>query len=86
MCLAYPMQIITKDGMHARCRAKGVERDVNLMLISHVKPRVGDFILVHVGSAIAKLEADEANSIWSLLEQALDVTGQEMGERRNRIE
>ena len=33
MCLAVPMQITKRDGLHAHCAAKGVERDVSLFLL-----------------------------------------------------
>jgi len=71
MCLAIPMQVVAIDGFVARCRAKGVERDVNAFLLQDEPPSVGDFVMVHVGYAIQKVSPQDARSAWELYDQVL---------------
>ena len=72
MCLAIPMQITVIDGFNARCEAKGVFRDVSLFMLQDALPKVGDFVMVHVGYAIQTVEEAEARSAWELFDQILD--------------
>lgn len=71
MCLGIPMKILSISGFVARCSAKGVERDVNLFLLQHELPDVGDHVMVHVGYAIEKIREEDAQSTWELLDQML---------------
>ncbi|MEO1750844.1 HypC/HybG/HupF family hydrogenase formation chaperone [Thiofaba sp. EF100] len=66
MCLAIPMQIVRLEGDVAVCRAKGVEREVSLFLLQGQELAVGDFVMVHVGYAIQKVEAGAAGEAWAL--------------------
>lgn len=66
MCLAIPMQIIRLDGDTAVCRAKGVEREVSLFLVADQPLAEGDFVMVHVGYAIQKVEPEQAGEAWAL--------------------
>ena len=72
MCLAVPMQITRLDGFDARCSARGVERDVSLFLLQDDTIQVGDYVLIHVGYAIQKLSAEQAQSTWELFDQILE--------------
>lgn len=72
MCLAIPMQITRIDGFNARCAVKGVERDVSLFLLQDEGVQVGDHVLIHVGYAIQKISAEEAQSSWELFDQMFD--------------
>ena len=75
MCLAIPMQVIAVDGLHATCVARGVERQVSLLLLQGVdgKPAVvpGDFVTVHKGDAVNKVSAQDARTAWELFDQIL---------------
>ena len=71
MCLAIPMQITFINENIARCSAKGVEREVSLFLLQDETLEVGDYILIHVGYAIQKISAEDAQSTWELLDQML---------------
>ena len=71
MCLAVPMQITKIDGFNAHCVAKGVERDVSLFLLQDETIKEGDYLLIHVGYAIQKINEEEALSTWELLDQML---------------
>jgi hydrogenase expression/formation protein HypC len=69
MCLAIPMQIKTMSALTAVCEAQGVQREVNLLLLQGEPLAAGDYVLVHVGYAIRKVDVDEARSSWELLSQ-----------------
>lgn len=71
MCLAIPMEIKSIDGNRATCSAKGVEREVSLILMQDEPISNGDFVLIHVGYAIQKISEEEAKSTWELLDQML---------------
>lgn len=74
MCLAIPMQIESVDGFTARCQAKGIYRDVSLFMMQDELPKVGDFVMVHVGYAIQKVTESDARSAWELFDQILEET------------
>jgi hydrogenase expression/formation protein HypC len=75
MCLAIPMQIIRLDGDSALCRAKGVEREVSLFLLQGETLAEGDFVMVHVGYAIQKVDAEAAGESWALWRALREVPG-----------
>ncbi len=67
MCLGIPMRIISIDGTRAVADSRGVTREVDLSLVADdVSP--GDFVLVHVGYAIASIEEEEARQTLELFE------------------
>ena len=65
------MQIRAIDGFNARCEAKGVERDVSLFMMQEESLNIDDFVVVHVGYAIQKISAEEAQTAWELYDQML---------------
>ena len=71
MCLGIPMQIIHIDGFNARCEAKGVQREVSLYLVQGEQVAIGDFVMVHVGYAIQKMNESDARSAWELHDEIL---------------
>jgi len=71
MCLGIPMQIKSIEGYTARCVAKGVERDVSLFMMQEEALQIDDFVVVHVGYAIQKISAEEAETAWELYDQML---------------
>jgi len=59
MCLAIPARVVELlPGDAARIDLSGVRKDVSLALVDGVA--VGDYVIVHVGYALAKLDAAEA--------------------------
>jgi hydrogenase expression/formation protein HypC len=72
MCLGIPMQIREIDGFNACCEAKGVQRDVSLFMMQEEPLKVDDFVVVHVGYAIQKITAQEAQTAWQLYDQMLE--------------
>ena len=67
MCLCVPMKIIKKDGNDAVAEAGGVSRNVKLDLLDEA--RVGDYVLVHTGYAIERLDPEEAQETLELVRQ-----------------
>ena len=65
MCLAVPAQVTAIDGQMARVVRSGVARNVSLMLLPDAK--VGDFVLVHAGFAMQKVEERDAFETDALL-------------------
>ena len=70
MCLAVPMQITHIDGQVAIADLSGVTRKVRIDLLDDAA--VGDFVLVHAGLAIAKVDAHEAEETLALLRGLTD--------------
>jgi hydrogenase expression/formation protein HypC len=65
------MQIREIDGLLARCEAKGVAREANLLMLEHESLEVGDFVVVHLGYAVDKVTAEEAAAAWDIYDQML---------------
>ena len=70
MCLAIPSRIVRIDGQIAIIDVAGVQRQAGLMLLEDVQ--VGDYVIVHAGFAITKLDAEAARETLKLLRQAAD--------------
>ena len=70
MCLGIPGEIVSVREEHgmpfAQVRFGGITRDVCLACQPDAQP--GDFVLVHVGFAIARIDKDEAARAWEVLE------------------
>ena len=69
MCLAVPMKLVevTADGQHGVADLDGTRYDVNLDLIE--SPGVGDFVIVHAGFAIERLDEAEADARLQLFDE-----------------
>jgi hydrogenase expression/formation protein HypC len=63
MCLAIPAKIVELSAdQHDRALVEvaGVRRHVDLGLLSDAPPRVGEWVLVHVGFAMSKISEEQA--------------------------
>jgi hydrogenase expression/formation protein HypC len=60
MCLAMPVQVVSVDVSTdmAKVSLGGILKEVSLALVDDVA--VGDYLLIHVGFALNKLDEDEA--------------------------
>ena len=72
MCLAIPGRVaqwLDRDALFARARVEfaGVSRDVNMQCVPEAA--VDDFVLVHAGIAISRLDRREAQRILASLEE-----------------
>ena len=71
MCLAIPgeiVEVVERNGMRfGRVQFGGITRDVCLEY--QPASQLGDFVLVHVGFAIATIDRDEAARTWAVLRE-----------------
>lgn len=70
MCLAIPMQIIAIDGTLATTEVDGVTRQARLDLLPEAN--LGDYILVHAGLAISRIDPQDAAETLALLRKLAD--------------
>ena len=77
MCLAIPgkvSEIFNQEGLHmARVQFGGVTRDACLDYVPETQ--VGDYVLVHVGFAISRVDEEEAHRTYQALAE-LDQLGE----------
>ncbi len=71
MCLGVPMQVKTIENDLATCEIDGVQREASLMMIDDVQ--IGDYVLIHAGFAIEKIDEEEAQLTLKALREALDM-------------
>jgi len=75
MCLGIPMQIVEiMPPFRATVEIQGVQRAVSIALIADEDLKVGDWLMIHVGSAIAKLDEDSARETLDVLEELSKLT------------
>ncbi len=77
MCVGVPMQIVEINYPSGRAEAKGVMREIGLQLLPENEIKVGDYVIVHVGFAIEKVEKRHADEIWTTLDEILSIMDQE---------
>ena len=65
MCLAIPALVVDlRDNGSAVVDLAGVRKEISLALVDDVAP--GDYVIVHVGYALSKLDPDEAAKTLAL--------------------
>ena len=64
MCLAVPVRVLKIDGEKAMVELGGLVRPASLMLVPDIQ--VGDYVLLHAGFAIQKLDEKEAEETLRL--------------------
>lgn len=75
MCLGLPMTIVETDGVSALCEFRGDRRRISMLLLSN--PPVGTKVLVHIDTAIRRLDEAEARLIADAIEGLTAVLGGE---------
>ena len=78
MCLAIPgeiVELLDEDGEPAALvDVLGVRRQVHLGLLEHEQLAPGDWILIHVGFAMSRIDAAEAAEVLAMLKEAAQAT------------
>lgn len=75
MCLAVPVEVVELlDHDQALIDVGGVRNRVSLILVDDVA--VGDYVIVHTGFAIARLDVEEAERTLALFDQIAQVIGE----------
>ena len=74
MCLAIPgqvVEIVDETNRLAKVDVAGVQRNVNIGLLDEdvVGVTPGDWVLIHVGFALSKVDEDEARATRDLLQR-----------------
>lgn len=69
MCLAIPTRVIEiLNEFEAVVELAGVRKTISIALLEEVA--VGDFVILHVGHALTKLDPDEARKTLELMAEA----------------
>ena len=79
MCLAIPgqvLELVDESNRLARVDVAGVLRTVNVGLLEGAEP--GDWVLIHVGFALSKVDEEEAAATLGLLQRMGEVFEQEL--------
>jgi hydrogenase expression/formation protein HypC len=85
MCLGIPgklIEVYNQDGLPmGKVQFGGILKEVCLAYTPEA--RVGEYVIVHVGFAISRIDEAEAHEIFSYLEEIEEVTvEEESGERQ----
>lgn len=69
MCLAIPVRVngLLPDAM-ARVTLNGVSMDISIALVADVE--VGDYVIVHVGYALARIDPEEAGRTLAMMRES----------------
>ncbi|EPJ7276555.1 HypC/HybG/HupF family hydrogenase formation chaperone [Raoultella ornithinolytica] len=77
MCIGIPGQICAIDGNLAKVEVCGIQREVDLTLVGSVdeqgQPRLGQWVLVHVGFAMSIINEAEAHDTLEALQNMFEV-------------
>jgi hydrogenase expression/formation protein HypC len=69
MCLAIPVRVVAKPSENtALIDLGGVQKEISLELVDGVE--VGDYVILHVGYALTRLDAIEAERTLALFAEA----------------
>jgi hydrogenase expression/formation protein HypC len=86
MCLAIPGQVVDlvdeANGL-AKVEVAGVQRNVNVGLLNRVER--GDWVLIHVGFALSKVDEEEAQATLHLLQRMGDAYEQELEDLKTSV-
>ena len=85
MCLGIPAQIVEllPDAGLAKAEISGVRRTVSTALCPEAE--VGDWVLVHVGFALSRIDEEQARETLELLEQMGETYEQEVRDIRQSV-
>ncbi|MDI6814467.1 MAG: HypC/HybG/HupF family hydrogenase formation chaperone [Dehalococcoidales bacterium] len=73
MCLAVPARVLKIDGLKALVELGGLTRQASIVLVPDTQ--VGDYILLHAGFAIQKLDEREAKETIRLFAELAEGVG-----------
>lgn len=68
MCLGVPMKVISRVGDDIVAEVDGVSKDASVMLLGE-DVEVGDFVIIHAGYAISKLDEGYARETLRLMKE-----------------
>ena len=68
MCLGVPMKVLSRDGDTVVAEVDGVQKEANVMLLGE-DVSIGDYVIVHAGFAISKLDEEYAEETIRLMRE-----------------
>jgi len=71
MCLAIPSRIVQIDDLRAVVDVYGARREINLMLMPE-EVGIGDYVLVHAGFALQKVEQESAHEALQMISKIIE--------------
>ena len=85
MCLSIPSKVIKVSEDQTMCTVDtlGVQRDANLMMMEEGDVQVGDYVLLHIGFVMNKIDEKEALASIETYKEILEAMNEE--ERRRAI-
>jgi hydrogenase expression/formation protein HypC len=72
MCLAIPgkiVEIVDEENSIAKVEVGGVRRNVNVGMLDREDATVGNYVLIHVGFAMTRIDEHEAKETLRVLEE-----------------
>jgi hydrogenase expression/formation protein HypC len=72
MCLAIPgkiVEIVDEENQIAKVEVGGVKRNINIGMLDKEDTRIGDYVLIHVGFAMSKIDEKEAEETLRVLNE-----------------
>lgn len=72
MCLAIPgkiVEIVDEENQIAKVEVGGVKRNINIGMLDKEDTRIGDYVLIHVGFAMSKIDEKEAQETLRVLNE-----------------
>jgi len=73
MCIAIPSRIISISDMTATVDVYGARREVSLLLLAE-DAKIDDYVLVHAGFAIQKIDSDAAAESLKLIKELIEAS------------
>jgi len=85
MCLSIPSKVVKISDDKTMCTVDtmGVQRDANLMMMGDDDIQIGDYVLLHIGFVMNKIDEEEAMNSIDTYKEILEVMDED--ERRRAI-
>jgi hydrogenase expression/formation protein HypC len=85
MCLSIPSKVvkISEDKTMCTVDTMGVQRDANLMMMDDEDVKIGDYVLLHIGFVMNKIDEEEALASIDTYKEILELMDEE--ERKRAI-
>ena len=72
MCLTVPMKVEEIAGHRARCSGLGQERWADLMLMADEMPKIGEYVVIHLGFVQRTVPEQEAFESYALFDEIIE--------------
>jgi hydrogenase expression/formation protein HypC len=88
MCLGIPGEVVEIHPEHAdlaKVNVSGVRRTINIGLLADDPPAPGEWVLIHVGFALSRVDEDEALATLKLLQRMGEAYEQELEDLKTSV-